>query len=57
MTYDDGFTDWGDDDGGQQRVIQGCLLRFANEGIWTDSDGEPIPKGLALVAVSVSRVI
>ena len=54
MTYDDGFTDWGDDDGGQQRVIQGCLLRFANGGIWTDSDGEPIPKGLALVAVSAA---
>jgi hypothetical protein len=57
VTYDDGFTDWGDDDGRRHRVIQGTLLRFANEGHWTDSDGEPIPKGLALVAASISRVI
>jgi hypothetical protein len=57
VTYDDGFTDWGDDDDGQHRVIQGTLLRFANEGIWTDNDGEPIPKGLALAAMSICRVI
>lgn len=55
MPPDDGLNDSGGS--GNARVIQGTLLRFANEGQWKNSNGEAISPQLELCVHSVARVV
>jgi hypothetical protein len=58
MTLVDGFTDWGDDDGGQfVRVIQGELWKFANEGHWINGSDEKITPTREVVVYELNRVL
>src|SRR5262249_10469616 len=50
--YDDGFSEFDP----TQRTIQGSLLKFTQEGKWTEA-GVAVPAGLKLLAVETTAVI
>jgi hypothetical protein len=59
----DGFEGFQDAVEGQEerspsnRVIQGALVKFTNEGMWVTREGEEISPNLELVAFNIGRVV
>jgi len=58
----DNFAGWEDGVEGSDRpegagIIQGSLIKFTNEAMWTTRDGDELPADLELVAVDVGRVV
>src|SRR5215469_5080024 len=50
----DGFDDFNDE--GDNRIIQGKLVKFTNEATW-ESGEEELPSDLELIVIDVSRVV